>query len=181
MVGALVWPITSVIAIVVLRRQLTGLIQGPVSRLKAGPAGVELEWDRKASELREEIGDGPREEPRSDAPTWLPLPEELRGLAGVAPDAVVLESYARIEQQLQAMLVGVDLPLDRPAGAAALAQFAEQRGLITHETRDAVEGLSVLRNLAVHGRTSVDSGRALDFAAMTDAVLYSMRRSAMST
>jgi hypothetical protein len=74
---------------------------------------------------------------------WKPL-------AAVSP--VVLESYSRVEQQLRAMLPAANVKIDRPAGGRALERLAEQHSLVTQETRDAIEGLSVLRNLTAHGQ-----------------------------
>jgi uncharacterized protein YutE (UPF0331/DUF86 family) len=95
----------------------------------------------------------------------------------VSPAAAVLESYSRVEQQLRAMLAAAGVSIDEAAWAVQMARVAEEQGVITKETREAIEGLSVLRNLAGHGHTEVDPARALDYAALSDAVLYAMRRS----
>jgi hypothetical protein len=180
-VAALAWPITAVVALVVLRRPLGRLLQGPFSRLKAGPAGLELEWERQAQQVRQEIGEVTKEESSATEPeapgSLLPLDAELRILADVSPSTVVLESYNRVERQLHVILSAGRVAVDHPVGAAALARLAEQKGLIGHDARDAIEGLSVLRNLTAHGQAEVDTPRALDFAAMSEAVLYSLQRS----
>ena len=55
--------------------------------------------------------------------------------------------------------------------------MAHHQGLISDETLAAVEGLSVLRNLAAHSPASDDIGvdRARDYLAMADAVMYALR------
>jgi hypothetical protein len=57
-----------------------------------------------------------------------------------------------------------------------LAPLARNRGLISDETATAVEGLSVLRNLAAHSPADdIGAERARDYLALADAVLYAMR------
>lgn len=63
------------------------------------------------------------------------------------------------------------------AFVASLVQ-ARERGLISDETLSAVEGPSVLRNLAAHshaGNIDIDRARAHDYLALADAVLYALR------
>jgi hypothetical protein len=128
-------------------------------------------------EVRREVAEVAKEEGTVEGAGTagaMALPEELEALAAVLPDSVVLESCSRVEQQLRAMLAAANVKIDRPAGGRALASYAEQHGLVTQDTRDAIEGLSVLRNLTAHGQApeTLDAKRALDFAALSDAVLY---------
>ena len=54
--------------------------------------------------------------------------------------------------------------------------MAHKYDLISDETLSAVEGLSVLRNLAVHGLGGeIGAQRARDYLALADAVLYALR------
>jgi uncharacterized protein YutE (UPF0331/DUF86 family) len=54
--------------------------------------------------------------------------------------------------------------LGNPHSAAGLARIALQHGLITDETAQAVQGLTVLRNLTAHGRENdLTVERALDY------------------
>ena len=57
-----------------------------------------------------------------------------------------------------------------------LARLAHERGEISDATLQAIESLSILRNLAAHGRTEeVDRGKALDYLTLADATLYAIK------
>jgi hypothetical protein len=54
--------------------------------------------------------------------------------------------------------------------------------LITAETQDAIEGLSVMRNLAAHGKQDdLSPQRAHEFVALSQGVLYAIHANAKST
>jgi hypothetical protein len=115
-VASLAWPAAVVIIVVVLRRSIAGVLDGPVKLLKVGPGGVELEkWDRAAAEVRSEVGTPPapgeeigpvRVTEAGPAPEPEPafgLREELQTIAEAAPRAAVVEAFGRIERQLRSM------------------------------------------------------------------------------
>jgi rRNA-processing protein FCF1 len=103
--------------------------------------------------------------------------DELLRLVEVSPSAAVMEAFARIERRLVDLLEEDGTSPDRKVGAATLARTAFTLGLISNETRDAVEGLSILRNLAAHGpKDDISTERALDYVVMADAVLYTLRQ-----
>jgi|GEM_PF-1920743 len=180
LVSALAWPTTALLVVLLLRRPLGQLLSGPMSRLKAGPGGVEFEWDRKAEEVRREVAeatpDHSKKQTELSSEAETALAAELESLAKLSPPSAILESYSRVERQLHEMLSGAGVAVDRPAGAVTMARLAERHGLISRETREAIEGLSVLRNLAAHGQASVTVNRALEYAALADGVLYAMNR-----
>jgi hypothetical protein len=88
----------------------------------------------------------------------------------------VVESYSRVEQQLRALIDAAGIPVRRPLSGRALARLAEEHDLIYKDTREAIEGLSLLRDLAAHGQApaNLDEQRALDYAALSDAVLRAL-------
>jgi hypothetical protein len=103
--------------------------------------------------------------------------DELLRLVEVSPSAAVLEAYARTERRLIELLEEDGTRLDRIVGAVALARMAFIAGMISSETRDAVEGLSTLRNLAAHGpKDAISFERALDYVVRAHAVLYALRQ-----
>lgn len=173
-VASLAWPVAVIVALVVLRAQLRALLTGGASRVKAGPFSVE--WDHQVSRVETDL-----EQP--DVPTTPPgahagpVSDALASIVETAPGAAVLQAFGRIEQALRELLVDAKTPeaLLR-TGGAGLARAALKRGLITEETARAVEGLSVLRNLTAHGERveDVSPGRARDFLALTDAVLFAL-------
>jgi hypothetical protein len=173
LVHSLAWPAGVVVVVIVLRQHIGAAFSRGVRRLRAGP--VEVEFDQELAEVREELSRSPE---LARAATQVPegsLTEDLARLTEVSPRSAVLEAYARIEAQLIALLGGTDME-HLKAGGRALARRARDHGLISDETLTAVEGLSVLRNLAAHSPTDeIGAERARDFLALADAVLYALR------
>lgn len=187
-IQSLAWPVTLAVAVFVLRTPIAKALTGPaVKRWKLGPSGVEVEnWDSEVSDVRSKIVEAVEESPRHEPPTnaldsaWrLGLIEELSDLARVSPTTAVLESFHRIETELREMAQGsLDKGLTvRQLPMGELTQFALNQGLITPETANAIMGLTVLRNLAAHSAagSKPDTARSLEFAALAEAVLYTIR------
>lgn len=179
LVNALAWPAAAVAAAILVRHHLLRALSGEgVRRWKAGPGGVEVEfWDRETTVIRKELLTGelapPQRPPKAEG-----LPAELSELAELSPSAAVLEAYSRIESELRHKLKEADAPevLSR-AGGRQLARAVFARGHISKATLSAVEGLSVMRNLAAHGEANerLDKQRALEYLDLADAVLYALR------
>lgn len=163
LVRSLAWPAAVVIIAVLLRHQLRALLSGPLRRLRAGP--FEVEWERAVSEVEAELD-------RPTPPEPGPLSAELRPLALASPEAAITEAFGRVERELR-QLLGNDLAAAR-SGAPTLARMAVERNLITPDTRQAVESLAVLRNLAVHTPVPVTTKHAREFIAISEAVLYAL-------
>jgi hypothetical protein len=137
---------------------------------------VEVEFDQEAAEVRQDVRRIP--EVAAAEPRQLPvsLADELASLVDVSPRAAVLEAFTRIEARLDQLLDKADVEYKETMGGPALAKLASDQELISPETRDAVMGLSILRNLAAHSRyDNIGADRARDYVAMADAVLYAMR------
>lgn len=102
--------------------------------------------------------------------------DELLQLADVSPRAAVMEAFARIEGRLSDLLEEHGASPDRKVGAVTLAHTASALSLISSETLDSVEGLSVLRNISAHNnKDNISVERVLDYLALADAVLYALR------
>ena len=160
------------------RTALGRLLTGDVKRLKAGPAGFEVEyWERAIAEAREEL-DLERTLPPNGAAAADETPQTFRNemveLAAISPRTAVMESFRRVELQLRSMLESSGVEQVRPVGARTMAEMALQRELIT--------GATTLRNLAVHDRddSKVDERRALEFIDLSEAVLFALERESPS-
>ena len=172
---ALAWPLAAVVVAVLFRKQLRQLLSvGPARRVKAGP--VEIEWDRTVAEAQVEL-DQPGVPPAIPASMAGPVSVELVEVAERSPTAAVMEAHAVIERELRLLLTANGVAdSEQRAGASGLARLGVQHGIVNEETVKAVEGLSVLRNLAAHGRAGdVTTERAIDYLALADAVLYAVR------
>jgi hypothetical protein len=176
MTKALAWPTAAVVVAVLFRTQLRALLSAPARRVKAGP--LEIEWDRTVAEAQVEL-DQPGLTTASLPPAG-PVSAELGEVAERSPTAAVMEAHATIERELRQLLIDSGVPDNElRVGATGLARIGVDRGVVTKETLNAVEGISVLRNLAAHGRAGdVSTDRAGDYLALADAVLYAIRNKA---
>jgi hypothetical protein len=151
----------------VLRQLIGAAFNRGVRRLRAGP--VEVEFDQELAEVREELSRSPELAAAERQVPSLSLAEELARLAEVSPRSAVLEAFTRIEARLIALLDSADVESYRAVGGRALARLARDQGLISDETLTAVNGLSVLRNLAAHSPTDeIGAERAHDYLALAN-------------
>jgi hypothetical protein len=171
LVQSLAWPIFGLLIAFVLRQPLSRMLANrPPLKVKAGP--FEVEWDRVLAQTETEVEAAPPQE--SPQKPQLRLRDELRSEASTAPAVAVLEAHATVERALREVVEG--LPgAERRMSAVAMARLAEKQGRIGEATRRAVEGISVLRNLAAHGSArEITSQQAEEYLDLADAVLYSL-------
>lgn len=164
----------------VFRRPLIDVLAGQVGRMKAGP--FEVEWRRAFSEIEVELGQEPVGDSLPEPPGGGRIKPELDPVARRAPIAAVLEGSTRVEIALRGVLeqrrVGAS---DLRKGLVGLAHLAQELNVITEETANAIEGLSVLRNLAAHGQArDVSPERANEYLALADGVVYAIESNARS-
>jgi hypothetical protein len=89
-----------------------------------------------------------------------------------------MDAHAAVEQAIRELILSVDPEANvSRMSMGQLLRLASDRDLVTPETAKAVEGITIMRNLAAHGRASeVTLDRARDYLALTDAVLYALRQ-----
>lgn len=168
------------------------MLSGELESLQAGP--VRMRWRRTAAEVRKNLdvvdletvvdrrtgGDATSDEqPHADTAPTGSLIAELASLAEQSPEAAILEGHSRVEMELRRLLssppVDPHLDLNR-LGTHTLADLAHQRGFISAETQRAVEGLGVMRNLAMHGRASdATHEQAIQYLVLVDGALFAIR------
>jgi hypothetical protein len=174
MTGSLAWPLILLAVVLVFRRSIRQLLtQGWLKRIKAGP--FEAEWERLVAETEEKVK-------AASSPDEIPSPPdesvttEFAFEASTAPAVAVLDAYAAVERQLRSMLDGVEHTTNTAKkGAVSLARLAARHELISPASLRAVEGISVLRNLAAHGEArEVTSDRAAEYLALVDGVLFAI-------
>jgi hypothetical protein len=106
-----------------------------------------------------------------------PTTDDLIDITGHDPAMAVFQGYIRLESALHELLLSADSKPDEQRGTTVLARQAADEELITPETLNAFEGLTVLRNLVAHGRSGeVTEERARDYLALVDAVLFAIRQ-----
>jgi hypothetical protein len=175
-ISSIAWPLVALVIALLFRRPLSDALGSASGALSAGP--FRLEWKRRAEAIEADLG-----KPPSISKGQIGGAEgRLDEIAQVSPAAAVVEAFGQIEVALRALLEehGVE-NLDRLWSVQRLAAGARENGLITAETEDAIEDLSVMRNLAAHGgQKDLSPQRAHEFVALSQGVLYAITTNAKS-
>lgn len=171
-IAAVAWPLTVLVIAVMFRKPIIEALAAAAGRVKAGP--FELEWKRSVSTVEADLGLPPSISEGEIGGAAGKLDE----LAEESPMAAIVEAYGGLENTLRSLLADHGQEADEKWNVLTLARAAHQHGLVTAETLKAIEGLDILRNLAVHGRPEdLSSKRAHEFVALTQGVLYTISSS----
>jgi hypothetical protein len=139
----------------------------------AGPVEFQALLSSVQAEMEATSGASPGQPPGA-----TPVMDDLAGMADSDPAMAIFQGYIRLERELHELLLSAG---SRPNGRSSTTELARQaadKGLITPETLNAFEGLTVLRNLVAHGRNEeVTEERARDYLALVDALLFAIRQS----
>jgi DNA-binding XRE family transcriptional regulator len=140
----------------------------PTTRVRArGP--LEADFERLRSDLQ--VGLPPKVGDR------LSDTRDIADLAERVPSAAIVEAHRRIEHELREVLNSIGEKPSKSDDAGVLARQAAAHGLLSPETVNAVDGASVMRNLAVHGPPrEISSKQAREYVAIADAVLFAIRQ-----
>jgi hypothetical protein len=158
---------------------LTDLIAGGVTHLRAGP--FELAWDQvKSGVERPKASNRPAGLPKvasgdAGTPYTSLLGTEIADLANSDPREAVLRAYEAVREAFRRGLEEVGVRIDADGlDALGLVRDAESQGIVSAEVTDAVLGLNVLHNLALHAPVrEMSPARAYEYLAMADGALYS--------
>lgn len=173
-IAAIAWPVVVLIIALLFRRPLTDAFASATGKLAAGP--FSLEWKRRITDVEDDLGLPPSISKGEIGGAAGKLDE----IAQRSPTAAIVEAFAQVEAALRGVLEekGVE-GVDTPWSVRRLAEIACEEGLITAETLDAIEGLSVLRSLAAHGgEKDISAQRAHEFVALTQGVIYAITSNA---
>lgn len=179
-VSSLAWPVTIVALALLFRRSLGRLLSGRVRRWRAGPTGFEVEyWDEVADEARASLPEKPPPAEVVPKPVGPPLRQELEALAQDRPPEAIVEAFRRVEQVLRRRVEPLVPEVARAPSATAIAGIAATHGIIDAPLLSTIEGLAVLRNLAVHTTSAreLSPGKAMEFLDLADAAIYAIGRS----
>jgi len=175
LVSSLAWPLAVVVLAIIFRAQIRQLTSRPLRRFKAGPVEMDFDLELARAEVFVKQPAGVTADRKGKAEH--PVIEELEGLATTEPVAAVLDAHAAVEQELRALVIKAAPDTDvSKTSMGQLLRLALELGVVTPETVEAVKGITVMRNLAAHGRASeVTPERAQDYLSLVDAVLYTIR------
>ena len=170
LVSSLAWPVAVVVLLLAFKAPIARMVERLPKRVKAGP--LEVEWPEVATEARVALATSPEVKTAASPGS---LTERFAKMAEDEPDAAIMTAWAEVEKALRERMGGLGIRQPSIAGMM-LARLAHERGEISDSTLRAIEGLSVLRNLAAHGRGGeVDREKALDYLTLADATLYAIR------
>jgi hypothetical protein len=179
-ISSIAWPLTVLVIVFLLRGALSEMLSGPLRRLRVGPA--EAVWQDVELEVKADLSRDSTSLSRSAvngvAEVEL-VSSDLATLADRYPPAAVLEGYERVRTTLLGVLE--DQPLETEhdlerLSPTALARIALENERINAKTFQAVEGLSVLRNLVAHGDGGeISKEKALDYLVLVDGTLFAIR------
>lgn len=173
-ISSIAWPLTILIIALLFRKPLTEALRSATGKLSAGP--FSLEWRRQAEAIEADLGRPPSISKGEIGGAASRLDE----IAEVSPTGAIVEAFGQIETALRDPLEehGVK-SRDRPWSVGRLAELAREKQLITSQTKDAIDGLSVMRNLAAHGgQEDLSPQRAHEFVALSQGVLYAISMNA---
>lgn len=177
LIGSLALPVAAVTLALIFRRQLERLLSGQLRRVRAGP--VEVEFERVMSRVEGELAARSTSNPESigKAPE-SDLVTELAEIALIAPLAAVEEGYAAIEREVRRLGAAAAPTEDSETPTMkALVSVLLRDGVIDATTANSIEGIGVLRSLAIQGRPDeLTTIRALDYLALVEAIRYTLRQ-----
>jgi hypothetical protein len=173
LVSSLAWPAAVVCIAFLFRTQLKTLLTERLRHIEAGP--IKADFDRIGSDVHTVLD-------QAGIPTSTrAATDELTELAQQVPAAAIPQAFARVEHELRDALTAIDEQPSDDADAMVLAHKALERGLISPLTINAIEGIAVMRNLAVHGPPrEITVKQAEEYLALVDSVVYAMRQNIKS-
>lgn len=183
LVQALVWPVVVFVLVFYFRQPIRKWFERRPESLKL--FGAEVKWKEKEQEVIDsvetELADRASVPKIADTPEPAETPEvvrlRLRTLAGTSPSQAMDSAISRVAVALWKLFphdVVATQPM--PPSLNEMANEALDKGLISAATHNAVTGVGVMYELAMSDRSRVDAEKALEFMALTDAVLYVLRQ-----
>lgn len=173
LVSSLAWPAAVVCIAVLFRTQLKTLLTERLRHIEAGP--LKADFDLLGSEVHETLGKAGISVPDHAKD------DELADLANQSPRQVISVAFDLVAQELRDALTSTGEPPPDGADAAEIAHLALGRDLISPLTINAIEGLAVMHNLALHGpRREITRAQVDEYLALVEAVLYAIRQNIKS-
>ena len=109
------------------------------------------------------------------------FPDQMQELArSASPSAAIEASIQRVERDLRSVVEGAMDEGVATLNVSQLASRALQLGLIDAQLADAINGLGVMRLMAVMDQDRLDLRQAMEFIALCAGVLYAISRAGRS-
>ncbi|GEM_PF-1636945 len=174
--SSLAWPLVGLVALAVFGRDLRRWLKESPTKVKIGP--LEAEWTRQVARAEVSLDQPETRRPADGGDRGeAVLAETLKPTVGVDPTVAVTEAASAVEGALRMKLAQSGVQDFGQLGLAGMASLSLRQGVINARTADAINGLGVMRGLAVHGDGLVSPERAEEFLALADAVIYAVDHS----
>lgn len=166
---AAAWPVATLLLALMFRAPVTNLFQGlRLRRLKRGD--WEADFQETSAEVRREIAALASPATGTGGPTPLVIDD-----SDLSTGAPAVAAVARAWNQIEALIENTA----REAGVTG-ATFPEklralaEKGFLDPSTVDAVNGLRIMRNLAVHSPEPLAQEKAWEFIEMANGVAFAI-------
>lgn len=171
--NSLAWPVSAVLIALLIRKPIFNLIER-ITEMSG--FGVSAKFDHRLAKTAEAVVTSQQGKALS-APA---VSDALMELAERSPRTAILEGWLSLESHLKTMLAAKgnrDASL-KTRSPGILLEMAVKEGLISRDTYDSLNGLRVLRNLAVHGKAEdLTFEKAKEFLVLADAMEMVLKRS----
>ncbi|MGB0871994.1 MAG: hypothetical protein ACPGWS_03620 [Solirubrobacterales bacterium] len=175
LISSLAWPAVALIIALILRKPLMALVSRDRGEFSVG--SFSWKWERLAEEVQADAGVGRRASLPGGQPT---LDDEggdsrlgdLVDLAQSQPLEAIVKAHEEVRAALAKLVEEDGATVAPDISLMKLARAASDQGLISPESLRAVEGMNVMRNMAVHDQIPTTPERAVDFVRLTEATLY---------
>lgn len=175
--GAIAWPIVFLVVLLAFRRPLQGALEHLIEfRFGSTVAKFAREGGEVGASLVESLVESTAAQPTSgDRPVRPALRDLYAGRADTNPLNAILLAYGAVESWYVQALTERGLEVQGPQwslGVDALARLAVKSGVLPQSTLKQVQGLSVMRNIAAHGKDDeVTSEQAREYLVLVDGLL----------
>lgn len=175
LISSLAWPAVALAIALILRKPLMALVSRDRGEFSVG--SFSWKWERLAEEVQAEAGisrraSSPEDSVALDSEGGDSRLGDLVDLAQAQPLEAIVKAHAEVRASLAKLIEEDGATVQPDMSLMRLANAASNQGLISPESFRAVEGMNVMRNMAVHDQIPTTPERAVDFVRLTEATLY---------
>lgn len=165
-----IWPITTFAIVFMVRKSIYGLLDGMrLKKLRRGD--LEAIFDEAAQEFRQLTTSKSVTQVQARSGGLL---EELKDTVEISPLEALFVAWNHVERSIQSYAQSHGV---KERTLAAKLNRLVEKGVLPPSAKDALLGLSRLRNLAVHApEGQLTSERAREFLEFADAALQALKR-----
>lgn len=171
-IASLAWPITMLIAIVILKNQLINVLNR-LSKLKYKETELDFVTElNNAKQVAKSIEKGFDSSKRLNFSINKTLIEEIEQVASISPQASIPLSWSMVESEITNLINRSSISLDYPPHNSILKnlELLKENNLIEDETFGLINSLRRLRNETIHshGKILLSTNDAIEYAILSE-------------